>query len=410
MARRKKMMEPERKERARNGQTEPVYREDKKCFELRFTYTDVDGKKKRKSFSAQSKPECEQKRELFLLNLEKEKNGVALYSTIPEILTIRNEKRLKANKQKEQGYGRNMDTISYIAKSSIGDIPIKDITKDQLENFLYEITRYAQDTIDKIYRMVKRAFETAYEKNIIDTNPFAVKDHDLDEPESSKPTKEVPPLTVEEQNIFETALKEYSQTKTTRNKYHHQFIIELYSGMRMGEINALTPRDIDFKNEVIHVSKTISRDRKKKPILSYRTKTKTSKREVPMQPEVVEELKKAIDEMIPNERNLIFCDKKTKGLITTQRVNCAYKRIFEKAGLKDKYTEQDLESVQLGQHQLRHTYGTRCVEAGMDYKALSEIMGHKDIHVTIDTYVSTLNKSRAENMKKVRNYLQSIKN
>ena len=92
---------------------------------------------------------------------------------------------------------------------------------------------------------------------------------------------------------------------------------------------------------------------------------------------------------------------KRKTILSTQRVNSAYKRICKKAGL---------EEVEQGQHQLRHTFGTRCVEAGVNYKYLSEIMGHSDIHITIDTYVSTLPTQRETNMDKFEAYRKKIHN
>ncbi len=390
----------ERKQKAKNGECEPIYRKDRNSFELKFTYQDINGISQRKSRCGKSKQECYDKRDQFLAELELEKNGIALNSTITEVLRLENERRLKKNKQQEQGYARNEDTISYIENSSIGKLRIRDITVEQLIQFLFEITRYADDTLRKIYSKVKKAFKIAANKNIIESNPFenpAYMD-DLECPKSDIETKKVPPLTIEEQRRFEEGLKAYQKEKTKCNKYHHQLMIELYSGMRMGEINALTPYDIDFEKGVISVNKTISRNRERKAFISYRTKTKAGNREVPMMEEVRKELELAIQEMKPNPNNLIFCDKKNKNPLTTQQVNSAYKRICKNVGIKD-----------YGQHQLRHTYGTRCVEAGMDYKALSDIMGHKNIHITIDTYVSTLNRQMNDNMGRVREYMNKIK-
>lgn len=387
-----------RKQKSQNGHTVPVWREDKRCFELRITYVDINGEKKRKSFSSQSVPECIEKRNKFFRELELKRDGVVMDSTIPEILRTDNERRLIKNKQKEQGYGRNEDTIKYIEKSSLGALEIKNITVPQIDHFLlYELPRYAQDTIDKIYRMLKKAFVIAAQRNIIERNPFDDERNDLERPNSNKLTKKIPPLSVEEQKKFEEALQLYSQEKTACNKYHRQLLIELYTGMRMGEINALTPADIDFKEGEISITKTISRDRNKKPFISPIPKTNSGIRKVPIISIVEEQLRLAISEMISNENQLIFCNKKTGGLITTQQVNSAYKRICKKAGITES-----------GQHQLRHTYGTRSVEAGVDYKALSETMGHKDIHITIDTYVSTLPAHREENIKRLTNYLNRI--
>lgn len=396
----KKDKNKRRKPKAKNGQCTPVYRESKGCFELRISYTDINGKTKRKSFSAQSAHECEAKKEKFLAELDKEKNGILLYSTLPEVLRFENERRLRKNKQKEQGYGRNEDTIKYIEKSSIGRIPIKDITVNQLDFFLCEITRYSNDTISKIYEKVIKAFELAYRKKIIDNNPFYDERNDLDKPKSNKATKVIVPLEVEEQKMFEEAVVSYSKEKKACNKYHHQLMIELYSGMRMGEINALTPDDVDFEKNEIRITKTITRDRNKKPILSQTPKTEASRRTIEMLPQVREHLMEAIHEMIPNPNNLIFCNKKNKGLITTQNVNSAYRRIRKNMGVR----EEDIQ----GQHQLRHTYGTRCVEAGMQYEVLRDLLGHSSIKITMDTYAGVLAPHREKNIQKVNDYMNRI--
>ena len=38
-------------------------------------------------------------------------------------------------------------------------------------------------------------------------------------------------------------------------------------------------------------------------------------------------------------------------------------------------------------HALRHTFATRCVESGMDIKSLSEVLGHSNVSITLNTYV-----------------------
>ena len=64
-------------------------------------------------------------------------------------------------------------------------------------------------------------------------------------------------------------------------------MIEMYAGLRMGEINALHREDIDFKNNVIHVRGTISRDKDYLPILQDETKTENGIREVPIMKELL---------------------------------------------------------------------------------------------------------------------------
>lgn len=64
----------------------------------------------------------------------------------------------------------------------------------------------------------------------------------------------------------------------------------------------------------------------------------------------------------------------------SNNVNAFYKRVLKKAGIKTR-----------GQHSLRHTLATRCMEAGVPAVVLKEWLGHTDIHITIDTYSDVFN-------------------
>ena len=55
-------------------------------------------------------------------------------------------------------------------------------------------------------------------------------------------------------------------------------------------------------------------------------------------------------------------------------------------------------------HSLRHTYGTRCIEAGMRAVALQRLMGHSDVAITLNTYTSVFNKYKETELEKVNNY------
>ena len=58
----------------------------------------------------------------------------------------------------------------------------------------------------------------------------------------------------------------------------------------------------------------------------------------------------------------------------------------------------------ISSHSLRHTYGTRCIEAGMRPVALQRLMGHTDISITLNTYTSIFNKFKEEELNKVNEY------
>ena len=52
-------------------------------------------------------------------------------------------------------------------------------------------------------------------------------------------------------------------------------------------------------------------------------------------------------------------------------------------------------------HALRHTFATRCVEAGFDIKSLSEILGHSSVKITLDKYVHSSMEQKRLNMERL---------
>jgi integrase len=52
-------------------------------------------------------------------------------------------------------------------------------------------------------------------------------------------------------------------------------------------------------------------------------------------------------------------------------------------------------------HALRHTFSTRCIEAGVDIKSLSEILGHADVRLTLNRYVHSSPEQKRAGMNKL---------
>lgn len=110
---------------------------------------------------------------------------------------------------------------------------------------------------------------------IIDKNPFSIKGNII-KPRSRKPDKKIDALTLEEEQAFrqQLAKKDY--------KYKDVFYVLLETGMRIGEVLALKRSDIDFNNNIIHVSRTLTKDKNDKIKLGDKTKTYAGMRDVPL--------------------------------------------------------------------------------------------------------------------------------
>lgn len=155
-------------------------------------------------------------------------------------------------------------------------------------------------------------------------------------------------------------------------------LICLNTGMRIGEICALTWNDIDTQQGVIHVSKTIERiyvidgDKKHTELILSTPKTKNSNREIPITQTLLKVLKPL--KRIVNGTFYVLTNEATPTEPRTYRNY--YKQLLGK-----------LDIPILKFHGLRHSFATRCIESQCDYKTVSVILGHANISTTLNLYV-----------------------
>lgn len=379
--------------RGEKGQGSFRYRENGKV-EYRFSYVDELGVRHRKSFTATNEHECMKKFYTWQENQEKIHRGINIDASIVDVLKIRYLMDFEMNYISEAGYGRNLDSLKIIEKSAISTVPINKLEKRHIEGFLKTITKYSNSVIEKVFQQLRLAFDVAYDKGIIEKN--IMQSRDIRRPKSSKPDRKVRGLTMEEQRILIDALNA-KKTHHDRNDYHLQLFIEMYSGLRMGEINALRKKDIDLENNVVHVRSTISRGIDFKPYIKDTTKTYAGLRDVPISKKLKPYLVEAVNRYHSNPEGLLFYDHITDTIITTNQVNSFFQRVCENAGLP-----------KLGQHALRHTFATRCIESGIPAVVLKTWLGHKDIHVTLDTYTDVFKSMDNGALEKFDSYIDAM--
>jgi len=152
----------------------------------------------------------------------------------------------------------------------------------------------------------------------------------------------------------------------------------LSSGMRIGEICALTWEDIDVNTGIISVRRTIQRiytveDGTRKTELVLDTpKTKNSMRDIPISRDLLRILK-PIKKVVNNSFYVLTNDAKP----TEPRTYRSYYELLM----------QELEMPKLKFHGLRHSFATRCIESKCDYKTVSVLLGHSNISTTLNLYV-----------------------
>ncbi len=388
-------MSKKKKKRAKYG-TGSIRRRKNGTFEYRVPCEDEYGNKDRKSFYGQSDVECIEKAKAFIEEKEKESQGLDLTLTIPQIAKMIVEKDYKENHMRVQGYTRNLETIKIIENAPLGSVPIVNVTEKMLEDFFESILNYSDSTIEKVFRKIKVAFRWALIHGLITKN--LIEFYEIRRPQSNKKTKEVSPLSFDDEKKIIDYLMDFSTYKY-RNNYSLQLIIEMSTGLRMGEINALRLKDIDLENKVINVCGTISRGLDNKPFLSDTTKTKKGIRQVPIIDVLLPFMIIAVNQYQNNKYELLFYDQIHDKMITTQQVNNFFSRICKKLNI-----------VCDGQHSLRHTFTTRAREVELDPDKLKDILGHSNIHMTMDVYNKNSLDSLRSGMEKVNEYYKKLFN
>lgn len=178
-------------------------------------------------------------------------------------------------------------------------------------------------------------------------------------------------LSATQQGILEDSLKkEMDATKLG-------IYISLYTGLRIGEICALTWDDIDLKNQLIYVRNTVARVKtdagngSKTHLIIDTPKTSSSRRCIPICSNLLSVLN-------------AHSQRDTSSYVVTSAQRFMSPRTFD---YRFKRTLAECKLPSVNYHILRHTFATRCIEAGVDVKSLSEILGHSNVSITLNTYV-----------------------
>ncbi|WP_312128497.1 tyrosine-type recombinase/integrase [Lysinibacillus capsici] len=255
----------------------------------------------------------------------------------------------------------------------------------------------------KRFRMVKsyaaKVLDYAIKHGYIDKNPFTLV-------EMPKKRKQIVLDEAEFENFYEREqliklLQSFEQQDNLM--VYTIFHVLSYSGMRKGEVLALTWNDINFERSDIRINKAISRGKDCQLYL------KTTKNGVVRTIKMDETsmslllkwkfqqskiyLEKGIN--TSNKKQLVFSNKHNRFIQPVQTQKWLHKVI-------DKYKLQPITT-----HGLRHTHCSLLFEAGASIKEVQERLGHTDVKTTMDIYTHVTKKTKASTIEKFDAYINS---
>lgn len=306
---------------------------------------------------------------------------------LKELLELWLERYMK-HTIKIRTYNRYKSICDLHLIKDLGEYELEELKPNVLQDFLLKKIddHYSTNTIKGIVSVLKQALRLAITLEFVDKEYCS----NLKMPSSEE--KEISVFTKKEQQVIESFCLNH------KKRNYIGIVICLYTGIRLGELLALTWDDIDFNSNLLTINKTSysAKVDGKTQIIVDKPKTKKSNRVIPLPNQLVKLLK-----IIKKESN-------SKYVITTRNSgmvgNRSYQRTF-------KFILKKVNVPYRNFHSLRHTFATNAIELGMDVKTLAEILGHTNAMITLNRYSHSLLNYKIEMMNKLgKNLNLSIKN
>lgn len=354
-----------------------------KTYNVRISYSDNDGKrreKNKKGFASLTLAKKWERKTLdeideILANQEQEKNRILLRDAYEMWLVTYKPKVADTTYFRVT---RFMDNHVFVAKW-FKDSYVDEITPTILQQFINELSTIVHD-YNKNLMPLKQTLAQCVVMDLIETNPF-----DKIVKPKAKPspifTDRLDFYTVEQLNTFMSSAKKLYGTDDNMYRIYALFRTLAFTGMRRGELLALKWSDIDYKNNLIHITKNLVTSSGVKEVI-YPPKTKAGKRDVKVDNTTLAILRhwQAVQAKLTLASGL-----QSTGIVFTNGDLTGYQNVNKlRLWLIQVAKQANLPRIKV--HGFRHTYATLAIQAGMNIKQLQYQLGHDDVQTTLSVY------------------------
>ena len=279
-------------------------------------------------------------------------------------------------------------------KPAFGKMQLASIHSEQLQKLLVEKSQTLSHTVVKIiYIILSEIFSYAHSEGDLSRNPM----HNVKMPKRAtfKTEREIVALESGEVRAVERIAEMKNKNGRPCIMQAHALVFLVHTGLRCGEFLALKWSDIDFESRIVTVNKNLSmvydRDKdgvriKHKKARIKCTKTASGNRIVPLNTKAIAALKN----LHAIYRKKGICSPNVVAslsgkMLSNDQLQRVLHRVLKYAEISKPFTL----------HQLRHTFATQTLNAGVPITVVSKWLGHANISVTYNTYIHVLESAEA---------------
>lgn len=289
---------------------------------------------------------------------------------------------------KESTYARYVHLVERHIRPNLGKYELSQISTQLIEGFIEQKLKegrldkqgcLSSKTVIDIVTIIKSSMEYAKYNHL----PVTCNLHRVT---IKKKEKEMRVLCLSEQEALVKVLL------NNTDLYKFGVLLSLYTGIRIGELCALKWENLSIEYSILKVRETMQRIQdtnvgaiSKTKIVITEPKSQCSIRDIPL-PDFLIEIAKPFSN---HPKSFVLSGDKIK-YIEPRTMQNHFKTYVEESGCQN-----------VNFHSLRHTFATRCVEAGFELKSLSEILGHANTNITLNRYVHSSFELKYANMNKL---------